>query len=192
MPETPSQAPTLQGMLNDLAALEAVTGAWDEGRRDTVQALQGALETLHAEALRRLIRSLQQDPACLAHLKAAAGDEVVYAVLRRHGLLRPSLQERVEAALESVRPALAEHEGNVELISVDPPDTVTVRLKGACEGCPASLVTLSQGIEQAIRAACPEIQHIRTANPASIATDATAPQRVSPFATQVSSSTATE
>ena len=63
---------------------------------------------------------------------SAVADEVVYAVLRRHDIVKPSLNERVEAALEGVRPMLASHGGDVELVKVKPP-SVEVRFIGACE-----------------------------------------------------------
>lgn len=154
--------PDLDRLLGDLEALQQITADWEPGARDTTTALIRAVEDLHGEALRRLIRTLKQDAACLPALRAAASDEVVYAVLRRHELLRPSIQERVEDALDAVRPMLEGHGGNVELVSVELP-VVTVRLLGACDGCPASMVTLVEGVEKSIREACPEITEIRRA-----------------------------
>jgi len=75
-------------------------------------------DALNAEAFRRLIRSLKSQPGFGAALAEAARDEVVYAVLRRHGILKPSLFERVEAALETVRPMLASHGGNAEVAAM--------------------------------------------------------------------------
>jgi nitrite reductase/ring-hydroxylating ferredoxin subunit/Fe-S cluster biogenesis protein NfuA len=126
----------------------------------TVQALKSAIEDLHKEALKRLIRALKDDPAAGVRLREALADPVVYAVLRFHGLIRAPLAERVNLALEEVRPALAGHGGGVELVAIKPPDTVDLRLIGSCHGCPASGQTLSEGVEKAIRAHCPEILHI--------------------------------
>jgi nitrite reductase/ring-hydroxylating ferredoxin subunit/Fe-S cluster biogenesis protein NfuA len=150
----------------------------------TVRALQRAVDALHREALARLIRPLRADPVAAAALKRAAADTVVYGVLRHHGLLRPSLQERVEAALLSVRPYLDEHGGNVELVDVTPPDTVTIRLLGSCDGCPSAGLTLSAGVERAIREHCPEITHIKKAGGGIASAPAGRPsvQYVSPFA----------
>ena len=94
-----------------------------------------------------------------AALREAATDEVVYAVLRHHGILKPSIAERVEAALESVRPVLAGHGGDVELVRVDPP-AASIRFIGACESCPASALTIDAAVKTAVRAACPEITEI--------------------------------
>ena len=119
-----------------------------------------AIDALNAEAFRRLIRHAQAVPGMAAALREAAADEVVYAVLRRHGILKASLHERAEAALASVRPMLASHGGDVELVSVRPP-MVEVRLLGACDGCPASAMTLYAGVRKAIEAALPEITEVK-------------------------------
>jgi Fe-S cluster biogenesis protein NfuA/nitrite reductase/ring-hydroxylating ferredoxin subunit len=99
----------------------------------------------------------------MAAMKAAMSDEVVYAVCRHFGLIKPSLQERIEEALESVRPMLASHGGGVELISVTPPSEVEVRFLGACDGCPASMLTFVEGVKKAIEEHCPEIEHVKQA-----------------------------
>ena len=155
--------PDLDALLKDVQALEGLMAEWDEGQRNTVQALRCALDALNKEALARLIRTIKTEPVALGALKAAVADEVVYAVLRHHELIKPSLHERVEQALDEVRPMLASHGGNVELVSIEPPDTVEIRLLGACDGCPASGLTLSEGVEKAIHARCPEITHIHKA-----------------------------
>jgi Fe-S cluster biogenesis protein NfuA/nitrite reductase/ring-hydroxylating ferredoxin subunit len=151
----------LESLLGDLDALDAVVATWDETPRQTVEAIKNAIDALNRTAFERLIRTVKSDPGALDALKAAVTDDVVYAVLRHHGLVKPSLQERVERALDSVRPMLASHGGNVELVALNPPDTVDVRLLGACDGCPASGVTLGAGVEKAISEHCPEITHVR-------------------------------
>jgi nitrite reductase/ring-hydroxylating ferredoxin subunit/Fe-S cluster biogenesis protein NfuA len=97
-----------------------------------------------------------------AALREAAGDEVVYAVLRRHGILKPSLFERVDQALGTVRPMLASHGGDAELVAVDG-QRAEVRFLGACDGCPASALTFYAGVKKAIQEHVPEITEIRQA-----------------------------
>jgi nitrite reductase/ring-hydroxylating ferredoxin subunit/Fe-S cluster biogenesis protein NfuA len=82
-------------------------------------------------------------------------------VLRFHGLVKDPLEHRLARALDEVRPLLQTHGGDVELVAIRPPDTVDLRLVGACHGCPASGQTLTEGVERSIRNHCPEIQHIR-------------------------------
>lgn len=146
-------------MLADVQRIEMIFEAWDETPRGVAVAYRTAIESLHGEAMRRLVRALKNDPAALAAMKEAVADEVVYAVLRRHDIIKPSLNERVEAALESVRPMLASHGGDVELVEIAPP-AVQVRFLGACDGCPASALTFHAGVKKAVEAACPEITDI--------------------------------
>lgn len=169
----------MASFIGELERLEGIFAGWDEDRRGAVGAYRAALEGMQREALRRLIRSLRGNPSALAALKEAATDEVVYAALRHHGLLKPSVNERVEAALAAVRPALASHGGDVRLVAVAPP-RVEVELIGVCGDCAASTVTLRAGVERAIRDACPEIAEV-------VETGRRAGQRkelTSPFATQ--------
>ncbi len=149
----------LAGFLADIERLETIFKTWEENQQAAVEAYKLAIEELNGEALRRLIRALKTDPAALAAMKNAIADEVVYAVLRRHDVVKPSLNERVEAALEGVRPMLASHGGDVELVKVKPP-SVEVRFIGACDGCPASALTFHAGVKKAVQDACPEITDI--------------------------------
>lgn len=157
-----SQDRPLDDLLKDLSALEELAGGWGEAERNGAQARAEAVDALNAEAFRRLIRSLRDVPGMSAALGQAAGDEVVYAVLRRHGILRPSLFERVDAALETVRPMLASHGGNAELVAVER-GRAEVRFLGACDGCPASALTFYAGVKKAIQEHVPEITEIKQA-----------------------------
>ena len=150
----------LTDFLDDLARLEMIFETWEETPRRAATAYGAAIEALHGEALRRLIGALKADPAALAAMKLAAGDEVVYAVLRRHNILKASIAERVEMALNSVRPMLASHGGDVELVGIAPP-AIEVRFTGACDGCPASMLTFHAGVKKAVQDSCPEITDIR-------------------------------
>jgi nitrite reductase/ring-hydroxylating ferredoxin subunit/Fe-S cluster biogenesis protein NfuA len=152
--------PSLAKLLADLGALENLAAHWPEEISGAVNARCLAIDELNAEAFRRLIRQLKSVPGFAAALKAAAADEVVYAVLRRHGILKPSLFERVEMALVAVRPLLAGHGGDVELVAVEPP-VAELRFLGACDGCPASTLTFYAGVKKAIEESVPEITDIR-------------------------------
>jgi Fe-S cluster biogenesis protein NfuA len=152
-------APTLAALVDDIAQLERTFAGWEPDERAGVAAYKRAIEALHAEALRRLVRACKPEPAALAALRTAAGDEVVYAVMRQLGLLKPSLDERIAVALDTVRPTLASHGGDVELLRVAPP-RVELRFLGACDGCASSALTFHAGVEQAVRDACPEITEV--------------------------------
>lgn len=68
--------------------------------------------------------------------------------------------ERVNSAIEMVRPYLKADGGDVELVEVTDDLSVKVKLSGACDGCPFSLMTLRAGIEQAIRMKFPEMKEL--------------------------------
>jgi nitrite reductase/ring-hydroxylating ferredoxin subunit/Fe-S cluster biogenesis protein NfuA len=150
----------LEKLLKDIQLLEGIVATWEEKERNTVDALKRAIDALNKEALSRLIQRLKNDSHTMSLLKEALSDEIVYSVLRHHQLIKASLNERVEAALESVRPALKGHGGNVELVAIEAPNRAVIRLIGACSGCPASELTLTEGVEKAIKEACPEITEI--------------------------------
>jgi Fe-S cluster biogenesis protein NfuA len=66
------------------------------------------------------------------------------------------MKEKIEKALNDIRPALQADGGDVELVEVEN-NIVKVRLKGACAGCPMSQMTIKQGIERYLKKAVPEI-----------------------------------
>jgi Fe-S cluster biogenesis protein NfuA len=71
------------------------------------------------------------------------------------------LREKVEEALEGIRPALQADGGNVSLVDIDEENGIAkVRLEGACAGCPSAQITLAMGIERAIKERVPEIKQV--------------------------------
>jgi Fe-S cluster biogenesis protein NfuA/nitrite reductase/ring-hydroxylating ferredoxin subunit len=93
-------------------------------------------------------------------LGALAADELVSSLLLVHGLHPYGVQERVERALDGVRPYLGSHGGDVQLLGVDDEGVVRLQLLGSCDGCASSAVTLELAVEDAIRSAAPEIVRI--------------------------------
>ena len=72
------------------------------------------------------------------------------------------MKERVEKALEKIRPALQRDGGDIELIDVVD-GVAKVRLKGACGGCPMSQMTLKMGVEKALKQQIPELKSVEAA-----------------------------
>ena len=73
------------------------------------------------------------------------------------------LKEKVESALNKVRPSLQADGGDVQLIDVDEQGVVKVRLTGACGGCPMSQMTLKMGIEKILKQNVPEVTRVESA-----------------------------
>ncbi len=71
-----------------------------------------------------------------------------------------TLVERVKSALERVRPYLQSDGGDISLVEITPDNVVKVRLSGACQGCPYSMMTLKAGVEQALIKEIPEIKEV--------------------------------
>ena len=69
------------------------------------------------------------------------------------------MREKVEKAIEKIRPFLQQDGGDIELVDVKN-GIVTVRLKGACGCCPMSQMTLKNGVERALKEDIPEIKSV--------------------------------
>ena len=69
------------------------------------------------------------------------------------------MKEKVEAILAQVRPALQADGGDVELVDVNE-GTVSLKLKGACAGCPMAAMTLQHGIERILKEKIPELKEV--------------------------------
>jgi Fe-S cluster biogenesis protein NfuA len=74
-----------------------------------------------------------------------------------------TIRERVNTALERVRPYLQSDGGDIKLLDVTDDLIVKVKLTGACHGCPFSMQTLKAGVEQAIMKEVPEIKKVISA-----------------------------
>ena len=70
------------------------------------------------------------------------------------------MKEKVEKALEKVKPSLQEDGGDIELIEVTDDGVVKVKLTGACGCCPMSQMTLKMGVERILKEELPEVKEI--------------------------------
>jgi len=71
-----------------------------------------------------------------------------------------TFEQKVKNIIEAIRPNLQAHGGDIELVSTDDDNTVKVRLKGACSGCPGAQMTLKQGIERLLKENLPELKEV--------------------------------
>ena len=71
-----------------------------------------------------------------------------------------SFREKVQDVIDSVRPALQGHGGDIELLGTDEDNTVKVRLQGACQGCPGAAMTMKMGIERILKERVPEVKEV--------------------------------
>ena len=73
---------------------------------------------------------------------------------------QPTLKERVEEAIQQIRPSLQADGGDIQLIAVSEDGQVSVQLQGACAGCPMSQMTLTHGVEKHLKQVIPEVSEV--------------------------------
>jgi Fe-S cluster biogenesis protein NfuA len=128
-------------------------------RARATEIIQSVME-LHAAALERMLEMLARAGAAgQAMIDSLAEDGLVASVLLLHGIHPLDLETRVGQALDSVRPLLRSHGGNVELIGLSG-GIVRLRLLGSCDGCPSSAQTIKSAIEEAIIERAPDVTGI--------------------------------
>ena len=69
-------------------------------------------------------------------------------------------KELVKQKIEEVRPALQADGGDIELVSIEDDDSVKVRLRGACAGCPGAMMTLQFGVQRVLQEAVPAVTRV--------------------------------
>lgn len=77
---------------------------------------------------------------------------------------KKELQSKVEGIIEQIRPYLQNDGGDIRFVNITDDNTVNVELLGACGSCPHSLMTLKNGVEEAVRKALPEIKSVEAIN----------------------------
>ena len=70
------------------------------------------------------------------------------------------MKEKVEKVLEKIRPSLQADGGDIELVDITDDGIVRVRLRGACAGCPSSMMTIQFGVERTLRQEVPEMKKL--------------------------------
>jgi Fe-S cluster biogenesis protein NfuA len=73
------------------------------------------------------------------------------------------MREKIQAVIDKIRPMLQADGGDVEFVDVVD-GVVTVRLQGACAGCPMSQMTLKNGIERDLKKEIPEVKSVERAD----------------------------
>ena len=84
------------------------------------------------------------------------------SIVARRGKGLSGVREKVEAVIGRIRPSLQADGGDVELVDVTEDGIVKVRLKGACAGCPMSMMTLKNGIERILKQEIAEVKSVQS------------------------------
>jgi Fe-S cluster biogenesis protein NfuA/nitrite reductase/ring-hydroxylating ferredoxin subunit len=152
-----SDAPEeLVGRVQELQSrLESVE---DPQARELAEELVSAVVQMYGAGLERILHSLlaggEEGERLALEL---AEDPRVATLLLIHDLHPVGLEERVQRALEHVRPYMESHGGNVELLSLNE-GVARISLRGSCSDCAASSVTLELAIKQALEEAAPDLE----------------------------------
>ncbi|MGW0021363.1 NifU family protein [Rhodococcus sp. NPDC003382] len=124
--------------------------------RDRAEDLVREVLDLYGAGLTRILDAIAVYPGAV---DAVARDDLVASLLLVHGLHPHDVTTRVRTALDSVRPYLESHGGDVDLLDIHG-SVVRLRLLGNCRGCPSSAATLELTVRDAVRAAAPEITEL--------------------------------
>jgi Fe-S cluster biogenesis protein NfuA/nitrite reductase/ring-hydroxylating ferredoxin subunit len=134
-----------------------VDGLADARARELAHELVGAVIAMYGDGLQRIIEVIESSrEAGATILDELAQDGVVASLLLIHDLYPVSLQERVIEALDTVRPYMESHGGNVELLGIEE-GVARLAMQGSCNGCAASRATLELAIKQALDEHAPDL-----------------------------------
>ena len=155
--ERMTDAPDLRAVGDRIESLlDELRSSLDQRAWELVEEAIGLVTDLYGGGLERVLDLVSE-----GDVERLVGDDLVGSLLILHGLHPDDLEARVVAALDSVRPYLGSHGGDVEVIGIDADEGVLhLRMLGSCDGCPSSAVTLQLAVKQAIEEAAPEIVHI--------------------------------
>jgi Fe-S cluster biogenesis protein NfuA/nitrite reductase/ring-hydroxylating ferredoxin subunit len=136
---------------------EAVESSGDSPPGELLEELLTSVIQMYGAGLERILAALHADGE--NGRRIAAGlieDPLVATLLLVHDLHPVPLAERVQEALDSVRPYMESHGGNVELLALED-GVARIHLQGSCSSCTASSVTLELAIKQALEEAAPDL-----------------------------------
>jgi Fe-S cluster biogenesis protein NfuA/nitrite reductase/ring-hydroxylating ferredoxin subunit len=139
-----------------IARVQELTGRLEDLEpgdcRELAEELTGAVVQMYGAGLERIVE-LIEDEETRGRL---AADELVAGLLMIHDLYPVPIEERVTQALDSVRPYMESHGGNIELLGFED-GVVKLRLQGSCKSCRASSSTLELAVRQALQEAAPDL-----------------------------------
>jgi Fe-S cluster biogenesis protein NfuA/nitrite reductase/ring-hydroxylating ferredoxin subunit len=137
--------------------VEKIQAMPDTAARRMLQECLESVLSFYGHGLSRILQIIEKAGDDGKKIRAALLDDGgVAGLLLIHGLHPVSLEARLTEALDKVRPYMKSHGGDVELLGLEN-DFARLRLKGHCETCPSSTVTLELAVRHAIEEACPDL-----------------------------------
>ncbi|HSP20630.1 MAG TPA: NifU family protein [Myxococcaceae bacterium] len=161
MPTHPTDTANPADLLERVQALtERVDELPDPQARQLAQELVAGVIAMYGDGLARIMEVIAGSrEAGASIIDQLAHDGVVASLLLIHDLYPVSLEERVLEALDTVRPYMESHGGNVELVELRD-GVARLALQGSCNGCAASRATLETAIEQALDEHAPDLARL--------------------------------
>lgn len=156
MTTTRDTLPRIEQLLEEVRAMVSPPAA------EKVEELVRHVMGLYGDGLRRIGRVLAEagQPADMVADRLIE-DDLIANLLIVHGLHPDSVETRVARALDRVRPYLASHGGDVEIVAIDgDAGSLRLRMTGSCDGCPSSILTIKLAVEGAVTELAPEIEQI--------------------------------
>ena len=150
--DTPPGVERVQDLIAEIEALP------ESAERELMRDCLYSLLEFYGDGLRRILAFLA-GPSYEKLRSDLVGDDVVRAMLLVHGLHPVPLAQRLAEALESVRPYMESHGGDIEVAAIVD-GVATLRLEGHCKTCPSSTVTLELAVRRAIEDACPDLEKL--------------------------------
>ncbi|HTX31857.1 MAG TPA: NifU family protein [Solirubrobacteraceae bacterium] len=136
---------------------EALEAAGDSPPPELLEELLSAVVQMYGAGLERILEALHDAGEGGQRIAAQLADDPLLATLLLiHDLHPVPLADRVQSALDSVRPYMESHGGNVEFLSLED-GVARIHLRGSCSDCSASSVTLELAIKQALEEAAPDL-----------------------------------
>ncbi|HEY7918752.1 MAG TPA: NifU family protein [Streptosporangiaceae bacterium] len=132
-----------------------------EATASAAEELVRLLLGLYGDGLSHIMAALRAEGAAgAAILDRLLEDPLVESLLLLHDLHPLDVDERIQRALDQVRPYLGSHAGGVTYLGVTEEGVAQLRLEGSCDGCPSSTVTVQLAIKGAIEDAAPEVTEV--------------------------------
>src|SRR5690348_12633718 len=153
------EEPSVEDLAQALDDAMARLADLDPLPRQAANDLKSALDDLHRAALVTIVRRLREDVRGKELLFELADDPSVRMVMLMHSLIRQDPMTLAQQALDTVRPQLQSHGGDVELARIED-GLAYVRLSGACNGCSMSAVTMRNGVEEALKLHVPGVSGV--------------------------------
>ena len=135
-----------------------------EGGEETARAAEELVRLLlglYGDGLSHIMAALRAEgPAGAVILDRLLEDPLVESLVLLHDLHPLDVDQRIQRALDQVRPYLGSHAGGVTYLGVTQEGVAQLRLEGSCDGCPSSTVTVQLAIKGAIEDAAPEVTEV--------------------------------